>query len=66
MGRRDFFIQTFFSLSLPLSVSLCIFEYLKEVIQMEDDSLSDNVTDAAPFFQDECANDAAREDQRAV
>lgn len=33
---------------------------------MEDDSLSDNVTDAAPFFQDECANDAAREDQRAV
>lgn len=33
---------------------------------MEDDSVSDSVTDAALFFQDECANDAAgeREDQR--
>lgn len=28
---------------------------------MEDNSVSDSVTDAALFFQDECANDAARE-----
>lgn len=59
MGMQEF------SLSLSLSLSP-IFECLKEVIQMEDDSVSDSVTDAALFFQDECANDAAgeREDQR--
>lgn len=42
---QDFFIQTYSPHPHPH------FEYLKEVIQTEDESLSDNVTDAALFFR---------------